>query len=137
MLIGSAAANVLNGLAGNDLLNGGAGADTFIGGAGADTFEFTAFGDIPSGALHDTIVDFHHLEDVINLSALDADSKTDGNQAFTFIGNAAFTGHAGELNFVANGTGPTVMGDTNGDARADFSVELIGISALQSTDFIL
>ena len=40
----------------------------------------------------DTLVDFSHAQgDTFDLSAIDANTATAGNQAFTFIGEAAFT----------------------------------------------
>jgi Ca2+-binding RTX toxin-like protein len=48
----------------------------------------------------DTIRDFDHAEgDVIDLSAIDADPNAPGDQAFTFIGSATFSGTPGELNY--------------------------------------
>ncbi len=45
----------------------------------------------------DTIWDFSHAQgDRIDLSAIDANSSVGGNQAFTFIGAANFTGTAEE-----------------------------------------
>ena len=50
---------------------------------------------------------------------------------------AAFSHHAGELNYaVANGN-TFVKGDVNGDGVADFSVLLHGVTSLHATDFIL
>lgn len=81
-LIGNAAINVLTGHdgddwleglvgndrlvggAGNDLLIGGAGADTLIGGTGSDTFRFDA---VPSATNRDTVTDFLHGVDLIEL----------------------------------------------------------------------
>jgi Ca2+-binding RTX toxin-like protein len=59
-LLGTAAANTLDGGGGNDLLIGGAGADTLIGGAGLDTASYVASAtgvvvDMPSNAVWDGI----------------------------------------------------------------------------------
>ena len=73
-LTGNTGANILSGLGGNDALNGGAGNDTLnggigkdnlSGGAGADTFVFDA---APIATNADTISDFSHVDDTIQLS---------------------------------------------------------------------
>ncbi|HEX8261701.1 MAG TPA: RTX toxin, partial [Allosphingosinicella sp.] len=73
----------------------------------------------------DKILDFS-IGDLIDLSVIDADSGTAGNQAFSFIGNAAFGNHAGELRYQSNGGNEwLVQGDTNGDGTADFQFVLV------------
>jgi Ca2+-binding RTX toxin-like protein len=61
-LIGNTVNNRLNGLGGDDTLNGGRGNDVLTGGEGNDTFVFSSRSDM------DTIVDFTHGEDTIDLS---------------------------------------------------------------------
>lgn len=120
----------INAGAGNDLIDGGYGADTMIGGSGADTF-VTNFAELN---ILDVISDFNQSDfDLINLSPMDADSNTNGDQAFTFIGNSAFSNQAGQLNFIAN----ILSGDVNGDNIADFTIQINGISTLFNQDFIL
>ena len=66
LLFGGEGRDTLGGGSGDDLLVGGEGDDRLTGGAGADTFAFTAdHGD-------DTITDFSHGEDLIDLSGLQA-----------------------------------------------------------------
>lgn len=145
---GGGANNVLSGLAGNDLLNGhaandkligGLGADKLYGGADADTFVFSTVKDSTVAAVgRDTIFDFSQQEgDRIALSAIDANAKAKGNQAFTFINDDAFSHHAGELRYVHSGSNTLVYGDVNGDAKADFAILLKGQFTLHDTDFIL
>jgi Ca2+-binding RTX toxin-like protein len=85
VLTGSSGANVLSGLDGNDTLKGGGGADTLTGGAGNDKFLFTAATDSTPSA-PDIINDFVHGADNIDFSAIDANSKAKGDQAFAFAG---------------------------------------------------
>jgi hypothetical protein len=59
-----------------------------------------------------------------------------GNQAFTWIGGAGFTGHVGELRFTS-GSKTVISGDVNGDGKADFQIELAGRHSLAASDFIL
>ncbi len=135
---GNEAANRLSGGAGNDRLDGnggrdtlvgGTGADVLTGGTGADTFRFVTLAD-PRG---DHIVDFHHGQDRIDLSAIDANAVAAGNQAFRFLGEMAFTGHAGELSAL----GTLLRGDVDGDRIADFVLTLDGNPAITATDLIL
>lgn len=144
-LIGNTGANVLDGDKGGDALNGGDGNDTLIGGAGRDTmtggsgkdiFAFRSVTDsVKTIALRDTIADFVKGSDKIDLAAIDANVGVAGDQAFNFIGAAAFSGIAGELRAVAHSGETVVSGDVNGDGAADFAINLIGAFALAQADF--
>ena len=138
-LQGGGDADRLFGGAGNDLLRGGAGADRLIGGAGADLFVFRAVqhsGFAAEG--RDTILDFNGTAgDRIDLSVIDANTRQAGNQAFSFIGSAAFSGHAGELRVVRGAADTFVYGDVNGDGNADFALHLEGALALRQGFFLL
>ena len=140
-LSGGIGTDNLNGGDGNDFLTGGAGKDVLNGGAGADTFLF-ATGDSTVAAF-DTISDFSKAEkDIINLASMDAIASSSSDQAFTFIGAAAFSNVAGQLRFRA-GVAPDstpltiVEGDTNGDSIADFAIQLRGTFVLAALDFVL
>ncbi len=137
VVTGAAGADTLNGDTGNDTLIGGGGADLVTGGVGADRFVF-APGDIAIGATRDRIGDFSDAQnDRIDLSLIDANSGLAGDQAFSFIGTAAFGARAGELRVATNGSGLTLSGDTNGDGVADFSIELLSVSTVFARDFVL
>jgi Ca2+-binding RTX toxin-like protein len=129
ILVGNAGANVLIGLNGKD---------TFVGNAGADRFLYTAVGETTVGVNRDVITDFSHSQgDRIDLAAIDANTVAAGNQAFAFIGSAAFTNVAGQLRFAASGSDTIVAGDVNGDGVADFNIQLTGLIALVAGDFSL
>ena len=66
VLIGWAGADLLNGGAGDDVLMDGGGSDSLRGGLGEDTFIFARDGQT------DTILDFQHTQDVIDLSGFGA-----------------------------------------------------------------
>jgi len=132
LLKGGAGSDKLNGLGGADILDGGAGADTLFGGSGADIFDFNSRSDSLSSA-RDTIQDFVRGVDHIDLRTIDANTAVSGDQGFSFIGGAAFNGHAGQLNFVAN----VLAGDVNGDKIADFRINVTGLSSLTSADLYL
>jgi Ca2+-binding RTX toxin-like protein len=139
LLDGGRGNDTLEGGAGNDILDGGRGADDLTGGAGADTFVFENTSDSTvSSAGRDTIHDFSGTSgDRIDLSAIDANTRVSGNQAFTFIGTSGFTGKAGELNYSKQGTDTYVYGDTNGDKKADFAIHLDDAVTLSKDYFLL
>jgi len=132
LLKGGAGSDKLYGLAGADILDGGAGADTLVGGGGADIFDFNSRSDSLSNA-RDTIQDFVRGVDRIDLRTIDANTLSSGDQAFSFIGSAAFSGQAGQLNFAAN----VLAGDVNGDKIADFRINIAGLATLTSSDLYL
>ena len=137
-LEGDAAANTLQGWGGNDVLVGGAGKDTLTGGTGVDRFTFAALGDSVVGANADVVTDFSHAQvDRIDLIAIDADTGVFGNQAFSFIGTALYSGAAGELRYAVNGGVTTIAGDVNGDRQPDFHIQLTGAIGLVTSDFVL
>ena len=101
----------------------------------------------PLNTKYDLITDFTPGTDVIDLSALDANSKKHGNQAFHFEGESVPEGDGqlskrGDLVYQLYGTKPAarhtiVMGDTNGDGNYDFKIVLKGHHHLEASDFIL
>ena len=140
-LYGLAGDDVLVGGGGDDILIGGTGQDMMTGGGGADRFIFSSLGDFSTGTL-DLIKDFSHAQgDRIDLSKIDPDAAAAGDQSFTFIGTAGFTGAGGsayELRDQHNADGSyTVSGDVNHDGVADFSFTVMSPTALVASDFIL
>ena len=133
-LQGSGIANRLEGGDGIDLLIGAGAADVLAGGSGGDYFIYNGAGDSTLLAM-DTILDFSQVEgDRIDVQNIDADSVTAGNQAFTFIGGAAFSGDAtGQLRYA----GGIVYGSTDADADAEFAIAVSGSPALVAADFLL
>lgn len=157
-LYGDKNVNRLSGGVGNDQLHGGGGNDVLLGGNGADTLEgelgrdtmtgglgsdvflfesLAAFGGVTRTAA-DVIKDFSSAQhDHIDFKGIDASAKGAGDQAFAFIGKAAFGGHAGELRYETAGGNTYVSGDVNGDGAADFMLRLDGLHTLHAADFIL
>jgi Ca2+-binding RTX toxin-like protein len=127
-LVGGAGKDKLDGGAGDDSLTGGLGRDVLRGGSGADDFVFLSVKDSRGKAV-DVIKDFSKADgDHIDLS---------GIGDFDFIGRQRFSGDGDELRIVSRGDNTFVMGDTNGDGKADFSIRLDGKISLTVDDFIL
>lgn len=130
--------DTIDGGSGNDAIYGDAGRDYLTGGAGADVFHFRA-GDIPgtTASTTDRIYDFSQAQgDQIDLSAIDAIAGG-GDNAFTFIGGAAFTNVAGQLRYASSAGSTSVYGDINGDGAADFAIQIDGTIAFGASDFVL
>ena len=126
VIYGGAGSDTIQGGEGDDFLYGQAGRDNLFGETGADRFIFTS---ITESAVFDwdQIYDFSAGEgDLIDLSAIDANTATGGDQAFTFV--SSFTAQAGQavLTFGA-GTNTTRLDlDQNGDGAADFQLVING-----------
>jgi Ca2+-binding RTX toxin-like protein len=152
-IVGGAGHNVIDGMGGNDVLNGGNGDDVLSGGDGDDKLFGGAGQDFLWGDAGNDIIGYvrasdiqgdrvcgFHTGDRIDLSKLDADTTSGAtNEAFSFIGGAAFSGKAGELRAVAGGYNGAliVTGDLNGDAVADFTFEVAKGGELFASDFML
>jgi Ca2+-binding RTX toxin-like protein len=123
-LIGSHGADSIFGDGGQDTIEGGLGADVLNGGGSRDTFVYDDVRDSAKGAIDEIF----HLQDVdtIDLSAIDAKTAGPGNQAFHLV--AQLSGHAGELTLSYDAASDTthLLGDVNGDGKADFDVMLDG-----------
>lgn len=144
-ITGDDRANLLDGGVGADQLNGGAGADRLIGGLagdkltgglGADRFIYREFNQSVAATGRDVINDFSQAQgDLINVAAIDAIAGGVDN-AFVFIGNAAFSA-AGQLRYFNSGTQTIIQADGNGDGIADMEIVLAGSMTLVAADFIL
>ncbi len=147
-IFGGAGTNTIRGGAGTDTLTAGSGIDTIyagtgrtimVGGAGSDSFVFAPghTGGLTT-ATADSIQRFHAgTHDVIDLSAFDSALPSGGAGHLTFIGTAAFDGHAGEVRYDVTGTGVTITGDLTGGGTADFMITLKSVFGLAAADFVL
>jgi Ca2+-binding RTX toxin-like protein len=150
-LSGNALNNVIDGGAGNDTLIGGDGSDLIIGGlgqdrlsggSGNDIFQFNNVSESPS-SLPDVITDFNRLlGDRIDVSVIDANIASAGNQAFAWVGlvSSGSIGR-GELGYQISGSDLILLGNTgtstvNPLVTPDFRVLLLGAapSGLTATD---
>ena len=134
---GNGLANVIIGNSAANVITGGGKADTLSGAGGADRFKYNALSDSTPGAA-DRITDFNKSQgDKIDLSAIDANSKTAANDAFKVV--SSFNGQAGQLYSSYNSQSGTtnVYLDVNGDRVADMIIQLSGQVSLTASDFIL
>lgn len=145
--------DTLRGGNGNDTLNGGAGNDRLIGGGGADTltsegrtfpgqnvFVYENVTDSQASTGIDTITDFASFADDIDVSGVDANTTfwAFGDQAFSFIGGAAFSSFLGiftpgQLRY----SGGVLQGNTDFDGAAEFTIVLSGAPSLSASDIVL
>jgi hypothetical protein len=149
-LVGSSDQDLISGLggadklkagAGHDVLSGGRDRDLLWGGGGDDTFRFGATRESHSRA-RDVIYDWDNGatgrgDDLMDVHSIDANVSRSGNQAFKWIGKAAFSGKAGELRAYFDGADTIVKGNVDGDKYAEFQVRIIGKHALNAADFVL
>lgn len=128
----------LIGAAGNDVLIGGLGADALHGGSGRDRFVFRSAQESAFGGARDSIYGWESNE-LIDLSAIDADPDAVGHQGLVFAGQGAYgvDPGAGQVTWYQRGSSTYVIADTNGDGQADFEVRLSGLHGLVADDFLL
>ncbi|MBL8660484.1 MAG: hypothetical protein JNM75_12100 [Rhodospirillales bacterium] len=98
-----------------DVLSGRGDLDHLSGGPGNDIFDYDAVTD-SKGAARDVILDFAGAGaaagDRIDLSTIDANTTAGGNQAFKFVGTAAFSG-PGQVRVAASGADTLIQVNTD------------------------
>jgi serralysin len=134
-LVGDAQANSFHGGKGADFLMGQGGADQLWGEAGKDRFYYDELADSAAGAV-DTLKDFKHGQDRIDLSKIDADGAAGGDQAFAFVSKAAFT-EEGQVRFTQAGNQTFVHVNADADLDAEMTIALAGKVNLTGSDFVL
>lgn len=116
-------ADAVSGGLGDDTLVGGTGKDKLSGGSGSDVFVYEAVNDSSRSGGIDIISDFKSGIDKIDIS---------GIGVFTSFGNKPTSNATGLLWFEKG----SLMGSTNADTVAEFSIKLSGVSSLSAADFI-
>jgi Ca2+-binding RTX toxin-like protein len=131
--------DLLSGAAGNDSLRGGLNLDWMYGGGGADTFVWENTNETGlTAATADRIHDFNRAEgDRISLLEVDADVYAAGNQAFTFIGTAAFSGTPGEVRYYHLGADTYIEMQTGTSADVEGVIRIDGIHTPDASWFVL
>lgn len=140
-LMGSSAANALDGGRGDDRLNGFRGIDRYTGGLGADLFVFSRASDTKLGPSADLITDFSSIEgDRIDISAIDAKKGFTRNDAFTFVDVAPSVAGETSMGVVWFQDG-YLFGSTDRDSAAEFAIQVLfkdpGQTGLTADDLIL
>lgn len=140
ILSGGDGDDFLTGSNGIDVLNGGLGYDIMNGGNGPDRFVFTSIDDSPTSVNADLISDFSPGQgvrwDTVDLRQIDA-IEGGADDAFNYIGEASFSGAAGELRIKVIEDLSLLRADTDGDGKADFTVAFTASPPLSVTDFFL
>jgi Ca2+-binding RTX toxin-like protein len=154
---GNGGNDVLNGFTGSDIVVGGAGDDVIdggmtgalgemdqlYGGSGADRFFFETLGSSWTGS-NDQIMDFSTIEgDKIDVHGVFSNGGLP-IMAGSFIGGAAFSGVAGQVqviktftDFGLTGVNQLVNIDWDGNGAADFTLAVTSGALLTASDFIL
>jgi Ca2+-binding RTX toxin-like protein len=136
-LYGLAGVDTINGNDGNDFIVGGAGSDLLRGGGGIDTFVVLQESVGNAVLESDTVYDYFAGDnDSIDLSAIDADSTQDGNQAFIFA-ESGFTKTAGQMTLTFASGQTTLRLDVNGDGKADYQMKINGDVTHESGHWML
>lgn len=135
ILLGGAGDDMLVDLMGSNVLRGGEGRDVMKGGFGWNRY---VFDDGDTGADIGSADVIHGLEgsigNIIDLSLIDAiDGGSD--DAFTFLGDGAFTGSSGELRYEKDGPFTQIQADTDGDQVADYVILAFGRIDFIASDF--
>ena len=107
---GSSGLNFFSNFGGNSTGN-----DVFTGNGGSDWYTYHN----AAGSMNGDIITDFDADDSIDLRGNDPASAYNGNFAYLFIGNAAFSGVAGQYRYQASGGQTQLQVDTNGDGIAD------------------
>ncbi len=133
-VIGSRFDDDLSGDNAANVITGGLGADKLTGYGGADRFVFTALAE-STAAAPDTITDFVHGIDKIDLSQIDIDANRTDRQKFHFGKSDTNKITAGDLVYDAS-TG-ILSGYIDSNPSVDFQIKLTRGLVLTAEDFIL
>jgi Ca2+-binding RTX toxin-like protein len=138
VLIGSLDNNLIIGNDGSNLIDGSYGKDTLTGRGGPDHFQWSSINEIGWFNFDpDIVTDFKKSEgDLLRFDLIDADETVAGNQAFQFIGTAAFTG-PGQINWGTNGTDTFIQLNTNADPTVDGIIQVLGVHSVDASWFAL
>ena len=143
LINGDGQADFIYGGSGKDTINGGGGPDTIVGGFGDDVIDL---GDTDGASdtiayidlrdTNDSITGFVSGSDKIDLLSI---NSGDADQAFNWGGQQAGPiVEANSVTWYTTGGNVVVLADTDGDLNtAEFSITLLGITSITSSDVIL
>jgi hypothetical protein len=85
----------------------------------------------------DVVTDFNRAGgDLLAFNPIDANLTVGGNQAFTFIGTAAFTA-PGQINYFTTATDTYILLNTDADASQDATIRVFGVHTVDASWFVL
>ena len=131
MLIGDSASNTLYGWYDVDALTGNGSNDIFV--------WRSIFDSGNAAGQRDTVTDFWRAHgDLLDFSGIDSDGNAgNGDQAFSFIGTAAFSA-VGQLRYFIEGANTVVEINTGGSFAPEMQIQITnGNFALIAQDFLL
>jgi parallel beta-helix repeat protein len=131
--------DILRGTAGADmfLLNGG-GLDLVLPGAGTDLFVFgNVTADTPTTSSSMLFSFDPGAGERLDLSAIDAIAASLQDDAFTFVGTAAFSGSPGELRWEDRGSFKLIQGNVDTDSAAELTIFVKTGNPVEANWFIL
>lgn len=143
IFIGSAKADTLiGGSGGNNTIIGGGGGDTLVGGANSDTFVFKAVTDSQPGSGHfDTIADFNHGADYIDIAAISGLNSDNQSINFSSLSSIPTSIAAHTIDIVTSGGSTIIYANASGMAQnigsSDMEIHLMNVTNVTSTDFII
>ncbi len=127
--------DVIDGRGGNDVIIAGTGNDRMTGGTGSDVFVI-GNAEVTLSTLNntgrptyqvDTVSDFSLVDgDRIDLSAIDANVNTGGNQSFTLVSSFSHTAGEARVVYVALTNHTAIQLDVDGDGQIDYQINLKG-----------
>ena len=142
--IGSAHADTIKGGAGNDTMTGGGGGDTLTGGGGSDTFVFAAPSDSHPGAGNfDTITDFTHNSDHLDLAAINGLNSNVQSVTVNFppLTSAPSSIAAHTIDILTSGGNTVIYANASGSSQtlgnASIEIHLTNVTNVTPSDFIL
>jgi Ca2+-binding RTX toxin-like protein len=138
VLFGNTGRDVLVGGDGRDTLDGGVGADTLFGNAGGDTFLWRRVAETGlASSTADLMMDFSAASgDKLHLKLIDANAWKAGDQAFTFIGAAAFSA-PGQIRSIQVAGETRLLLNIDSDSAYEGIIRLKGLHKPDASWFVL
>ncbi len=137
-LTGSGFNDYLVGSKTSNVITGGLGADYLFGKAGADRFVFNQADSGITSATRDMIADFNAAEgDLLDLSLIDADTTTSGQQAFNSLIVSVFDSVDASRQLLFDAVNQVLYGSTDADSEPEFAIALTGVNSLTTSALVL
>ncbi len=127
-----------SGTLGSDILFIGAGLYDITALGGTDKFQFLSSAVGPASTTASTFQDISRgVGEQLDLSRIDSIASTLANDAFSFIGTAAFNGTPGQLRWEVQGAVRLIQGNVNNDTTADLTIFVKAKGPVDANWFVL